>query len=86
MKINWPESELTISLGSFCTHVPPPPLKNLSVCVGGRIGAPDDLSDVNANFKTFKTLQTIRYPPSYRFDKVAPKYVRNRTGERKRRL
>ena len=58
-KIKWTKSELHISVGSFCAHVPLP-LK--SVC-----GTPDDLSDVNTNFETSETLQTIHYLSFYRF-------------------
>ena len=68
MKIKWLKSELNKSVGSFLTPAPPPPTEKMCVCVGGRIGAPDDVSDGNTNFKTFKALQTIHYLSSYRFD------------------
>ena len=46
-----------------------PPMKSVLVYWGGgRIGAPDDLSDVNTNFENFETLKTFHYLSSYRFD------------------
>ena len=47
-----------------------PPMKSVRLYWGGggRIGAPDDLSDVITNFENFKTLKTFHYLSSYRFD------------------
>ena len=39
------------------------------MCVGGGgVSAPDDLRDANTIFKIFKTLQTVHYLSSYRFE------------------
>ena len=46
-----PKYELNIWVGSFWARVPPPTAEKWGW--GGRISAPYDLNDVNANFESF---------------------------------
>ena len=60
------EIRVDIWVGSFQTHVPPPPPPThthwKSVCGAARIGAPDDLSDVNTNFENFQNISNYLLP------------------------
>ena len=68
-RINWPKYELNIWAVGFWTHVPPP-LKNVCVCGGGEVVPPPLMIWVLSTqaLKAFKTLQTIHYLYSNRFD------------------